>query len=56
MGEVGVGVVARTDDVDALLFCRLKGDCRPDSGVKALRDFEISVYVLIDPVKVHIPF
>lgn len=38
VGEVGVGVIARAGPVEAVLFCRLNGDCRPPSGVKGRRD------------------
>lgn len=40
VGEVWVGVVARIVDgeAEAVLFWRLKGDCRPDSGEKGRRD------------------
>ena len=33
-------MVVRTLEADAVLFCRLKGDCRPVSGVKARSDYK----------------
>lgn len=54
-GLAGVGVLARPVE-DALLFWRLKGDWRPESGVKGRRDCILLVSTIIPTsFYAHIP-